>query len=173
MKKVFTVFLVVFFLSGCFGPFRLTKKVYQFNKDVGGKWASEIVFLGLVIVPVYSISMLGDALIFNTIQFWGGQNPISACAPSDKSVKITDAADMRGMVTYDGSSGKIRWDVFKAWRPQYSMTLEKNDSGIVARDAGGKLLYTSSMDKSGGISIADASGRQIKYFTSAEVESRK
>jgi hypothetical protein len=27
---------------------------------------------------VYGICILGDALIFNSIQFWGGENPISA-----------------------------------------------------------------------------------------------
>jgi len=172
MKKIFTVLLAVFFLSGCFGPFKLTKKVYEFNRDVGDKWASEIVFLGLVIVPVYGISMLGDALIFNTIQFWGGENPI-ASGPAEKSSKITSASGMRGMVTYDGRSGNIRWDIFKSYTPQRSMTLEKNDTGIIAKGADGKVLYASSMDKSGGISVSDSSGKRIRYFAASEVESRK
>ena len=64
--------------SGCYGPFNLTKQVHHWNGDVGDKWVSEVVFIVLVIVPVYSFAMLGDAIIFNSIEFWGGDNPIDA-----------------------------------------------------------------------------------------------
>jgi hypothetical protein len=31
----------------------------------------------LTIIPVYGIAYLGDIIIFNSIEFWGGENPIS------------------------------------------------------------------------------------------------
>jgi hypothetical protein len=63
-------------MSGCYGPFNLTKRVYAWNGEFEGDWAQEGMFLVLAILPVYGFAMLGDALIFNSIEFWGGDNPI-------------------------------------------------------------------------------------------------
>ena len=65
-------------LSGCYGPFRLTTKLHQWNGNVSNKkFVNELVFLGLCILPAYGLCTLGDVLIFNSIEFWGGQNPIT------------------------------------------------------------------------------------------------
>ncbi|HTE04886.1 MAG TPA: DUF3332 family protein [Planctomycetota bacterium] len=63
--------------SGCYGPFNLTKKLHNWNGHVDGKWGNEGMFLVLVIIPVYGVCMLGDAIIFNSVEFWTGNNPIS------------------------------------------------------------------------------------------------
>lgn len=64
--------------SGCFGSFQLVRGLYGFNRDVSqSALVQEIVFLALVILPVYSLAALGDALIFNTIEFWTGDNPVA------------------------------------------------------------------------------------------------
>jgi len=62
---------------GCYGGFNLTRQVYTWNTNLGSKWVDEIVFLGFVIIPVYGITIIGDGLIFNSIEFWGGGNPIN------------------------------------------------------------------------------------------------
>jgi hypothetical protein len=63
--------------SACFGSFNLTRKLYAFNKDVSkDKFVRELVFLGLNIVPIYSIAGFVDAVVANTIEFWTGTNPI-------------------------------------------------------------------------------------------------
>lgn len=63
--------------SACFGSFNLTRKVYQFNKDVSpDKWVQELVFLAFAAIPVYSIAAGLDALIINSIEFWTGENPV-------------------------------------------------------------------------------------------------
>ena len=65
-------------LSGCYGPFRLTTKLHQWNGNVSNKkFVNELVFLGLCILPAYELCCLGDVLIFNSIEFWGGQNPVA------------------------------------------------------------------------------------------------
>ena len=65
-------------LSGCYGPFSLTTKLHQCNGNVSNKkFVNELVFLGLCILPAYELCCLGDALIFNSIEFWGGQNPVA------------------------------------------------------------------------------------------------
>lgn len=65
-------------LTGCYGPFRLTTKLHDWNGQVSQKkFVNELVFLGMCIIPAYEICVLGDALIFNSIEFWGGSNPIA------------------------------------------------------------------------------------------------
>ena len=50
--------------SGCIGSFALTKKVYDWNKNMGSPIVSEIIFLVLVfIVPVYSITLFIDGVL--------------------------------------------------------------------------------------------------------------
>jgi hypothetical protein len=67
------------FASGCYGPFNLTRSLHHWNGTVvENEWGQEGIFLLLAIFPVYGLCMLGDAIIFNSIQFWGGDNPISA-----------------------------------------------------------------------------------------------
>jgi hypothetical protein len=67
-------------LTGCTGPFQLTKNLHKWQTGQDDKWVDEVMFLGCVILPVYGLATLGDALIFNSIEFWGGENPIQATA---------------------------------------------------------------------------------------------
>lgn len=75
--------------SGCFGPFNLTKNVYHWNNGIKGsgevneKWMKEIVFFGMIVIPVYMFSALLDAFVFNAIQFWSGTNPVKVTQGPD------------------------------------------------------------------------------------------
>jgi hypothetical protein len=78
-KRAILLLLVVGLLvlqTGCIGPFNLTKQVYHWNNQVGQKWINEGLFVVFVIFPVYEILLIGDAILFNAIDFWGGDNPI-------------------------------------------------------------------------------------------------
>jgi hypothetical protein len=80
MKKlrVFAFVMTVALLSSsCYGPFRLTSKLHNWNGQIGDKFVNAIVFFAFVVVPVYEVTTLVDAVVLNTIEFWGGQNPIS------------------------------------------------------------------------------------------------
>lgn len=75
------------FSSGCMGSFTLTKKIYRWNQHVSGdRWANEIVFLVGLILPVYSLSLLADGVIFNSIQWWTGSNPVAAAGQQKRVV---------------------------------------------------------------------------------------
>ncbi|WP_447972809.1 DUF3332 family protein [Nitrospira sp. Kam-Ns4a] len=66
----------------CYGPFNLTRTIYRWNgqlegtKDIPAKWMREGVFVALVLIPVYPFSLVIDALFFNSVEFWTGENPI-------------------------------------------------------------------------------------------------
>ncbi len=59
-------------VAGCFGSFPLTNIIYGWNGSFGSKWIRWLIFLGLIIIPVYEIALIVDALILNTIEFWTG-----------------------------------------------------------------------------------------------------
>lgn len=64
---------------GCIGRFELTRKVYQFNREVDtNKWIQWLAFLVLNVVPVYSFAILIDAIFANSVEFWTGDNPVNA-----------------------------------------------------------------------------------------------
>src|SRR5574337_1762137 len=98
MRTTLTGFVLVCFLtvtSACYGPFNLTRNIYHWNSEVKGsgevseKWMKEIVFFGMIIIPVYMFSALLDAFIFNSIQFWTGDNPVKATdGESDGATRV-------------------------------------------------------------------------------------
>jgi len=69
--------LLLISLSGCFGNFALTRKAYQFNESVGDKWVQQVVFWIMNIVPVYYAAGVLDVVLFNTVEFWTGSNPVT------------------------------------------------------------------------------------------------
>ncbi len=77
------VLAAVLLVSGCYGPFNLTRRLYRWNGQVSqGKWEKEFVFILLAYVPVYGLTIAGDALVFNSMEFWTGKNPVEP--PSKK-----------------------------------------------------------------------------------------
>ncbi|MCX7990907.1 MAG: DUF3332 domain-containing protein [Proteobacteria bacterium] len=78
--KRFIAFLLLICLTnvyGCFGKFNLTRKVYDINSKVSDKFLRSAVTWAFIIIPVYGISALLDFVLFNTIEFWTGKNPIA------------------------------------------------------------------------------------------------
>ncbi len=66
-------------MSSCIGSFKLSGKVLSWNEQVSQhKFVNELVFLAFCIVPVYEITLLADAIVLNSIEFWGGTNPVSS-----------------------------------------------------------------------------------------------
>jgi hypothetical protein len=64
--------------SSCVGSFRAFNGIASWNtRATSSRWWNEVIFLGLWIVPVYELTLLGDTLIFNSIEFWSGSNPFS------------------------------------------------------------------------------------------------
>ncbi len=107
MKKIVALFVAVsiFMLSGCYGKFNLTRKVYNINGSVDNKFLRSAVTWAFIIIPVYGIAALLDFILFNTIEFWTGSNPIAEgekeffYAHKDELFYIKAKKD-KNMVTY-------------------------------------------------------------------------
>jgi hypothetical protein len=82
----------VFLGAGCIGPMNASSRLKTWNREIENRWAAEGVFLVLRYVPVYAACFLGDVLIFNSIEFWGGENPIDPVDPE----RVSAIADLPG-----------------------------------------------------------------------------
>jgi hypothetical protein len=64
--------------AGCLGPNNLHDSIRNWNAEASDEdWVKEAIFLCMMIVPVYPAAYLADVLIFNTVNYWSGSNPIS------------------------------------------------------------------------------------------------
>jgi Domain of unknown function (DUF3332) len=63
--------------ASCMGTNNAFNSLMTWNADVSKEnWLNEILFVGMVIIPVYQIALLGDVVVFNTAEYWTGENPI-------------------------------------------------------------------------------------------------
>lgn len=80
MKKIVMSMLLAstLMLSSCLGSFSAVSGLKNWNDGISdSKFVNNLVFWGLNIIPVYGLFVLGDAIIFNVIEFWSGSNPIA------------------------------------------------------------------------------------------------
>tara|TARA_R110002020_G_scaffold63170_2_gene168759 strand:+ start:135865 stop:136392 length:528 start_codon:yes stop_codon:yes gene_type:complete len=60
------------------GSFSAFNNLKDWNQEISdSKFVNNLVFWGLNIIPVYGLFFIGDAIIFNVIEFWSGSNPIA------------------------------------------------------------------------------------------------
>jgi len=77
-------------LTGCFGKFAMTRKVYELNASVHDRYLRNVVTWAFLIVPVYWVSGVVDLFVFNTIEFWSGRNVISG---NEKSFRYSKGSE--------------------------------------------------------------------------------
>jgi hypothetical protein len=171
VKSKFLVLVVLsFFAVGCTGSFNLTRKVYNYHRSQEDKWADELIFLAVVIIPIYSFSTFADAIVFNSIEFWTGENPVemSKAQSSDKLVKEGDA---EARMSYNPSTDEITI-ASSTKTGDSTLTLERNGATVSARDNHGNI-YTSAMREDGGIAVYNQHDQLVKNFSADEVAKMK
>ena len=95
----------------------------------------EVAFLGCVILPVYGLAMLGDAIIFNSVEFWTGDNPMETVQMEGDGKTVEMALQEDGSILV--SDG------------QRAFVLERTETGVIAKDADGHVLYRSMKNTDG------------------------
>lgn len=136
LRTVSVVVLSGVLLSGCIGSFSLTNKVLGWNKSASEeRWINEGIFLAFLIIPVYSLSLLGDALIFNSIEWWTDDNPVAA--GTTREVKGQDGSVARLTMRADGA---IDVAVTAAGGQRSEFMLVRDGAEVSARDRDGQRL---------------------------------
>ena len=118
--------------TGCFGRFEALRMVYDFNKDVHeNKWVVWVAFL-VMSVPIYGIATVADAIVFNSMEFWTGQNPVMTSELHGSNGEVA-------LVTYR-EDGKIDYEIFDASGERHFLTLARGEDSVLALDEQGNLL---------------------------------
>lgn len=105
-KKLLSVGVILTIASSmlftsCIGSFALTNKVLAWNKQVSSKFVNELIFVACNIIPVYPLALAADAIVLNSIEFWSGNNPVTA------ETKIIDGKDAKYQIDRNSNGYKI------------------------------------------------------------------
>ncbi|HEX8700377.1 MAG TPA: DUF3332 domain-containing protein [Myxococcaceae bacterium] len=166
MKRAFRLFatltLVAFSLqmTGCFGKFSLTRAIWDFNKNVSGnKFVQWLVFLVMVIVPVYGIGTLVDALIINSIEFWTGNNPVASADGTDSNTRVVRLGDGETLrLSREPGTDVMKVEMERPGQAPVVRYFEPLNDGMVVRDDAGALLIQAREQTDGAVKVTDASG---------------
>ncbi|QSQ19894.1 DUF3332 domain-containing protein [Pyxidicoccus parkwayensis] len=158
--------------TGCFGQFKLTQKIWQFNKNISGeKFVQWLMFLVLVIVPVYEIGALIDSLIINSIEFWSGSNPVGSVDGTDdgtRVVKLSPTDTLR--LSRDADTGVMRIELDREGQEPVVRYFEPLEDGMVARDEAGNLLVQARAAADGAVAVTDAAGTTLTVHASEAMQ---
>jgi len=148
-------------LGGCWGSFSLTGKVYDWNGTFDSKWASWGIFLVFIILPVYGTLLFLDAVIFNTIEFFSGNNPIKRTA---------DLGDGKRMVftPVEGDKNAVDVEHYEGDTVVRAFRIHKTKRGFSLRDAKGERLRSEALD--GGLTLRDANGDELASLAASATD---
>ncbi len=174
MRIAVTGFVLVCFLtvtSACYGPFNLTRNIYHWNSEVRGsgevseKWMKEIVFFGMIIIPVYMLSALADAFIFNSMQFWTGNNPIKLTRGPDGLIQEVQLGDQNINVFWakDRRSAELTYQ--QQGQTVKTALIVEDGNGYRLIEAGGESLYVTEQASDGGVNIVDGDCRLVDHIS--------
>lgn len=153
--------------SGCYGPFNLTRNVYNWNSGIKGsgevndKWMKEIVFFGMIVVPVYMFSALLDAFIFNAIQFWSGDNPVKLTQGSDGHIQEVQLRDQTIHVTWSEDHRSAALAYRRHGQMVSTARIVEDGNGYRLLE-GERTLLVSEQDPDGGVNFVDGDHRLIE-----------
>lgn len=176
-KRIVAAIVMGSFLTvstACYGPFNLTRNVYHWNsnikgaKEVNEKWMKEFVFFGMIIIPVYMFSALLDAFIFNSIQFWSGDNPVKAADEGgDGATRIVKLGGVT--VTMVGSDRGTTVTYEKNGIIERRATIETNATGYRLIDETGVLLAEAEKGRDGSVTLLDRDCQVVRQWTSDQL----
>jgi hypothetical protein len=147
-------------VSGCFGSFTLTRKIYGLNQEVSdNKFVQWALFLGFTIIPVYGVGALVDALVFNSLEFWTGNNPLANAETLPDGTRVVQLSPSETLrLSRDGESGVMRVELDREGQESRVRYFEPLEDGMAVRDEAGSLLVRARERTDGALEVTDASG---------------
>jgi len=144
-------------MGGCYGRFPLTKAVYKFNGEVSDNTTVQNIFFWvLIILPVYELCNLGDAIIFNLVEYWTG-DPVNLSSAENQDGSVValepteDGKELKLTVTKEGKViaetrfvkiGESTFEVRDARNRIAGMVIRQEDGSFNLTDAKGNVVKT-------------------------------
>lgn len=162
--------------TACYGPFNLTKNVYHWNSGIKGsgevsdKWMKEFVFFGMIVVPVYMFSALLDGFIFNSIQFWSGDNPVKAADLNrEGTTKMVVLGETTIRWTQTGEGALVTYE--RHGVVDRRATIIASDAGYRLIDENGIVLAEAEYEADGAVTVLDRDCRVVQRWTGDQLRS--
>jgi len=159
--------------TACYGPFNLTKNVYHWNSNVKGsgqindKWMKEIVFFGMLIIPVYMFSALLDTFIFNSMHFWTGESPIKASDIGSDGTKVTTLGEIIIRWTPSDDGATVTYE--RGGVVERHATIVASATGYRLIDENGSLLSEAEYGTDGSVRLLNGDGRVLNQWNRKEL----
>jgi hypothetical protein len=171
LLAVMCVALFSVHVSGCFGKFALTRAIWEFNKNVSpNKFVQWLVFLVLVVVPVYGIGTLVDALVINSIEFWTGSNPVLAAeggGTQTRVVRLGPGDTLR--LSREPGSDVMKVELEREGQAPLVRYFEPLEDGMAVRDDAGAVLLQAREQLDGAVRVTDAAGVAMAVHSPEDV----
>ncbi len=154
--------------SGCYGPFTLVRKVYNWNGGVSNnKWVVELVYLVCTWLPVYGIAGAADAIIFNSVVFWTGKNMlVESNADTLPKTKRIVRKDSETVLSQAGNEFRI--EQYQHGKQVASLKMQREGGNMVAYDAQGVKLFSANTQADGSVTVANAKGEQVASYSGSQ-----
>lgn len=162
-KIVVSILVFAFLAAGCTGSFNLTKKVYNFHRSQSDKWADELCFLLVALTPIYGLATFADAIVFNSIEFWSGKNPVEASAQAQS--RIAQNGQDKVLMTYNAKTDQVH----VASAANHGVIFERSATAVTAKNEKGQVLYSSVQSESGDVTIYDGKGKLVKEYPAGQI----
>jgi flagellar hook assembly protein FlgD len=124
--------------------------------------------LVVALIPVYGFAMLVDAIVFNSIEFWTGKNPVdmSYVPPSSR---IVQNGKEKYMMSYNAKTGQVFVTSLAPGHNNHGVIFERTDHMVTAKNENGQVLYSSVRNDDGGVSIYDGNGKLVKNYPAGQI----
>lgn len=162
LLKSFTACLLLLATPACFGKFPLTRMVYKFNDSLGNKFVETIVFWVFIILPVYGIAGFVDAVVFNLVAFWTGNEILES-----QHVQLQNGGD--------ATLTRVSHDVVRIRRTSGGRLIDEvefvrvSDRAGFARCTDGTLLVSGELLEDGTLVVRQ--GESVRRVSSAALDS--
>ena len=115
MKKILASASAAALLTGCLGQNALFDTVQDWNSTASNnKFVNQGISFVFWWVPVYGLSLLGDIIIFNSIEFWTGTNRLGNEAEltyhADGSISVLAAQESYTLIKQGDQVIKVQDD---------------------------------------------------------------
>lgn len=148
--------------QACYGPFELTKKLYDWNGSLGDKWVVEGAFLLLNIVPVYDVAVFADAIVLNSVKFWTGKSMLES--------KVIKQDGIKAVMTGYPDRKVICVDIYRSGELVDSAILMPSEDGSMKAIMRDGTRLVSRQETDGSFVVVSADGKVLGTHARSEVE---
>ena len=150
-------------ITGCYGRFPLTKGLYKLNGDATtNKLAQSCLFWLLAWCQLYTVAMLGDAIVIDLIEFWSGNELRLGSVTNEDGTELvlTQGQTEREAVLTVSRDGKVL---------HRTSFIRASAAKCEVRDGLGKLVGMALRRPSGGFDLTDAEGQIVRTLCADDV----